>query len=63
MKELKDLIGIEVLGVNEKKNIMGGGPGIEACYCPGTNIFAGIIRPGDGETCASVIEDGCPLDS
>lgn len=63
MKKLKDLIGIEVLGVKEKKNIMGGGPGVEACYCPGTGIFAGIIRPADGETCASVIEESCLLDN
>lgn len=63
MKKLKDLIGVEVLSVNEKKNINGYGGGIEACYCPGTGIFAGIIHPDAGETCASVIEESCPLDS
>ncbi|KUJ63171.1 hypothetical protein AR687_03165 [Flavobacteriaceae bacterium CRH] len=63
MKKLKDLIGVEVLGVNEKKNINGGGVGAEACYCPGTNILAGIIHPNEGETCGPVIEEGCPLDS
>jgi hypothetical protein len=62
MKKLKGLIGVEVLGVNEQKNINGGGPGIEACYCPGTGIFAGIIHPAEGETCASVIEESCLLD-
>ncbi len=63
MKKLKDLIGVEILSVNEKKNINGGGVGAEACYCPGTNILAGIIHPGEGETCAPVIEENCPLDS
>lgn len=63
MKKLKDLIGVEVLGVKEKKSITGGGPGVEACYCPGTGVFAGVIHPGEGETCASVIEETCLLDS
>lgn len=61
MKKLKDLIGVEVLGVDEKKNINGGGSGIEACYCPGTGVFAGVIHA--GETCASVIEESCLLDN
>ncbi|WDF60045.1 MULTISPECIES: hypothetical protein [Flavobacterium] len=63
MKKLKNLAGVEVLSVNERKNIIGGGPGIEACYCPGTGIFAGVIHPGEGETCAAVIEENCPLES
>lgn len=63
MKKLKDLIGVEVLSVNEQKNIIAGGVGAEACYCPGTGILAGIIHPGEGETCASVIDQNCPLDS
>ncbi|MCD0472693.1 hypothetical protein [Flavobacterium sp. JAS] len=62
MKKLKDLEGVEILSVNEKKNISAGGRGIEACYCPGTGIFAGIIHPDEGETCASVIEESCLLD-
>lgn len=63
MKKLKNLIGIEILSASEKKNINGGGPGPEACYCPGTNILAGIIHPNEGETCAAVIDQNCPLDS
>ncbi|MCP2026672.1 hypothetical protein L1276_001816 [Flavobacterium sp. HSC-32F16] len=63
MKKLKNLTGIEILSISEKKSINGGGPGIEACYCPGTGIFAGIIHPGEGETCASVINENCPLES
>lgn len=63
MKKLKNLIGVEVLGVNEKKNINGGGVGVEACYCPGTGIYAGIIHPGEGETCASVIAENCLQDN
>jgi len=62
MKKLKNLIGVEVLSAVEKKNINGGGPGIEACYCP-DGTFAGIIHPGEGETCASVIGQKCLLDS
>lgn len=63
MKKLKSLEGVEVLSIQEKKSITGGGPGPEACYCPGTNILAGIIHPSEGETCASVIEENCPLES
>jgi len=63
MKKLKDLIGVEILSVSEKKSINGGGVGAEACYCPGTNILAGIIHPNEGETCAAVIEENCWLDS
>ncbi len=63
MKKLKGLFGVEVLGANEQKNINGGGPGVEACYCPGTGVFAGIIHPGEGETCAAVIAESCLLDS
>ncbi|MFQ6603308.1 hypothetical protein [Flavobacterium sp. C3NV] len=61
MKKLKDLIGVEILSATEKKNIKGGGPGIEACYCP-DGTFAGIIHPGEGEVCSSVIEESCLLD-
>ncbi|MBO9583241.1 MAG: hypothetical protein J7574_03680 [Flavobacterium sp.] len=61
MKKLKDLFGVEVLGVIEKKNIFGGGGGVEACYCP-DGSFAGIIHVNEGETCQSVIEEGCLLD-
>lgn len=60
MKKLKDLIGVEVLSTKEKKNINGGGPGIEACYCP-DGTFAGVIH--GGESCSSVIEESCLLDS
>ncbi|WKL46987.1 hypothetical protein Q1W71_18730 [Flavobacterium pectinovorum] len=62
MKNLKDLKGVEVLSKNEQKNLMGGGPGIEACYCP-DGTFAGIIHPGEGETCGAVINESCLLES
>ena len=60
MKNLKDLKGVEVLSKNEQKNLMGGGPGIEACYCP-DGTFAGIATEGEG--CGGVIDQNCPLES
>ncbi|MEO8534080.1 MAG: hypothetical protein ABI441_10025 [Flavobacterium sp.] len=62
MKNLKNLKGVEVLSKNEQKSINGGGLGPVACYCPGTNIFAGISYDGEAG-CGSIIDQNCELDS
>ena len=62
MKKLKDLKGIEVLSKSKQKSVIGGeDPQILFCYCPGTDIYIGTTR--GGESCASLIDHYCPLDS
>lgn len=64
MKKLKSLAGIEILSINERKNIIGGGdPGIEVCYCPGSQIPLAIIHTSEGQNCADIIDQKCPADS
>ncbi|WPO80372.1 hypothetical protein [Flavobacterium sp. KACC 22761] len=64
MKKLKNLVGIEILSISERKSIVGGGdPGTELCYCPGTDILLGIIHTRDGESCEVLIDQKCPADS
>lgn len=59
MKKLKNLEGVEILTIEEKKSINGGGIGAYACYCPGTNILADIIIGSDD--CRAAIEANCYL--
>lgn len=59
MKKLKNLEGVEILTIEEKKSINGGGIGAYACYCPDTYVLAAIIIGSDD--CRAAIAENCYL--